>query len=124
MPDEPTKLQQNVNRYLSLVVLFLLIIAPPILCSLFYLSQVPDVTWERNDGLTIDRIWLYRDRRPVGIGYQSQRVTAEYSRSEVCVQTKLRFLLWGKSGRATPATTSRMLVRVDNRWQPSGEPCR
>lgn len=124
MPDQPSKLQQELNWYLSLVVIFLFIVVPPLLCSLFYLSQVPDLSWERNDGLTYDRIWLHRDRRPAGIGYQNQRVIAEYSDTEVCAETRLRFLLWGDSREAEPATNSRTLVLVDNRWQPSGEACR
>ena len=54
MSNHPNKLQQQLNWYLSLVVIFLLLIIPPILCGLLYLSRVPDVTWERRDGITDD----------------------------------------------------------------------
>ena len=115
---------ENLKWYLSLLVLFLLMVVPPTLCSLFYLSQVPDVTWASNDGLTYDRIWLYRDRRPVGLGYQNQRVVTEYSDTKVCVENKLRFLLWGRSRSAEPGLSSQKMIFVDSRWQPAGEECR
>ena len=124
MPAQPTNVQEKINWYLSLVVLALFFIVPPLLCSLLYLSQVPDISWERNDGLVYDRIWLHRDRRPAGLGYQNQRVAARYSDTEVCVETRLRFLLWRSSPEAAPATTSRELRLIDNRWQPTGQSCR
>lgn len=117
-------LQEKFNYYLTIVVLVLFIVVPPVLCGLFYLSQVPDVTWGNDESPAFTRIWMYRERRPVGIGYQSQRVTREYSATEVCVETKLRFLLWGESDRAEPATSSRVMVLANNRWQPSGQKCR
>lgn len=123
MTTPPSKFQENLNWYLSLLVLFLFIVVPPILCSLFYLSQVPDVTWERNDSLTYDRIWLHRDRRPVGLGYQSQRVVVEFSDVEVCVENKLRFFLWGRSQSAEPGVSSRRMVYIDHQWQPGAEAC-
>ncbi|NJN96129.1 MAG: hypothetical protein HC875_19495 [Anaerolineales bacterium] len=75
-------------------------IVPPILCSLFYLSQVPEVMWQRDDQLTFDRIWMYRERRPLGVAYQTQRVVEYYSPSEVCVQNDLQFFLWGAVNRS------------------------
>lgn len=123
MSKEPSKLQQQINWYLSLVVLFLLVIIPPILCGLFYLSQVPEVMWERDQSLTFDRIWLYRERRPLGIAYQTQRIIKEYSQTEVCVESNLRFLLWGSSKEAEAATSSRRMVWVDNQWQSTSEIC-
>lgn len=123
MPKQQSKLQEQINFYLTVVVLFLFVVIPPILCGLLYLSRVPDVTWDRNDGLTYDRIWMYRERRPVGIGYQNHRVVAKYSATEVCVKNRLRFFLWGAARRAEPSTTSQKMVFIDNRWQPTGEPC-
>ena len=123
MTTPPDKFQEKLNWYLSLLVLFLFFVVPPILCSLLYLSQVPDVTWERNDRLTYDRIWLHRDRRPVGLGYQSQRVVAEFSDIEVCVENKLRFFLWGRSQSAEPGVSNRRMVYVDHQWQPEAEAC-
>jgi hypothetical protein len=119
----PSKLQERINFYLTIIVLALLIILPPILCGLLYLSRVPDITWGSEDKLTYTRIWMHRERRPVGLGFQSQQVTKEYSFSEVCVETRLRFLLWGKSPKAEPVTSSRQMILVDNRWQPNGKPC-
>jgi len=109
---------------LSLAVVFLLIVAPPLLCGLFYLSQVPEWAWERNDGLTFDRIWLYRERRPQGVGYQRARVVTEYDSAEVCVETRLRFFLWGNASQAEPATTRQQMVLVDGQWQATGAECR
>ena len=123
MSNEPGKLQQQLNWYLSLVVIFLLMVTPPILCGLLYLSRVPDVVWERADQITYDRIWLYRERRPMGIGYQNRRVIAAYNDSELCAENNLRFFLWGKSSAAQPATTTQKMVLADNRWQPTGEAC-
>lgn len=121
---KPGRLQEKFNRYLSIAVLALFVIVPPILCGLFYLSQVPDITWGDENSPSFTRIWMHRERRPVGIGYQSQRVVAEYSTTKVCVETRLRFLLWGESNRAEPNTTSREMVLQNNRWQPSGQKCR
>lgn len=123
MPKEPSKLQQQINWYLSLFILFLFITVPPVLCGLFYLSQVPEVMWERDDSLTYDRIWLYRERRPLGIAYQTQRIVKEYSQTEVCVQGNLYFFLWGSSKEAEAAVSSRRVVWLDNRWQFTGQEC-
>lgn len=120
---QPSKLQQELNWYLSLFVIALLVILPPIWCGFLYLARVPDITWEGDDGISFDRIWMYRERRPVGIGYQSRRVIAEYSNEEVCAETRLRFFLWGSTDQAAPATTSQLMVLVDDRWQPTSEAC-
>jgi hypothetical protein len=119
----PTRLQQQLNWYLSLLVIGLIVIVPPLLCGLFYLSQVPEVNWIRADGLTYDRIWLHRERRPVGLGYQSQRRVAEYNPTKVCLENRLRFWLWAKSPLAQPAVTRQTALFVDNRWQPTGQRC-
>ena len=120
---QPSKTQQNISWYLSLVVIALLIILPPIWCGFLYLSRVPDVTWEGSDGVSFDRIWMHRERRPVGIAHQSRRVIKEYSPTEVCAETQLRFYLWGKSREADPSTASQVLTFANNRWQPAGEDC-
>ncbi len=124
MPKQPSKLQQQINWYLSLLVLFLFVTVPPILCGLFYLSQVPEVMWQGEGNLTYDRIWMYRERRPLGIAYQTQRVIETYSPTEVCVENKLRFFLWGSSERAEEATISQKMVFVDSQWQSTGQACR
>jgi len=124
MSKKPSNLQERINYYLTIIVLALVVIVPPLLCGLFYLSQVPDITWGPDNGLTFTRIWMHREPRPLGIGYQSQRVITQYSDTEVCVETRLRFLLWGQSDKAQPNTTSRELVLLDSRWQPNGEQCR
>ena len=124
MRKQPSKLEQEINWYLSLFVIFLFVTVPPVLCGLLYLSQVPEVMWQREDQLTFDRIWMYRERRPLGIAYQTQRVTQEYSPTEVCVQSDLQFFLWGSSNIAKPATSSRRMVLVDNQWQSTSETCR
>ena len=121
---QPSKTQQNISWYLSLVVIALLIILPPIWCGFLYLSSVPDVTWEGSDGVSFDRIWMYRERRPVGIAYQSRRVIEQYSPTEVCAETQLRFFLWGESREADSATATQLLTLADDRWQPTGEECR
>jgi hypothetical protein len=119
-----SKLQEKINLYLTIVVLALFIIVPPILCGLFYLSQVPDVTFGDENGLAYTRIWMYKERRPLGIGYQNQRVIKEYTNTEVCVETRLRFLLWGNSRLVKPNTTSRVMILAGNHWQSNGEKCR
>jgi hypothetical protein len=124
MSKQPTKLQQQLNWYLSLLVVTLMLVVPPILCGLFYLSQVPEVMWQRDDQLTFDRIWMHRERRPLGIAYQTQRVVEFYSPSEVCVHNDLRFFLWGRSTEAQPSTSSHRLVLVDNLWKSTGEACK
>ncbi len=120
----PSPLQEKLNWALTIIVLALVIVVPPILCGLMYLSQVPDITWGNEEGLAFSRIWMHREGRPLGIGYQGQRIVEEYSDIEVCVETRLRFLLWGDSRQAAPATNSRMMIWANDRWQPNGEPCR
>lgn len=122
MSNRSDRLKERLNWYLALIVLFLFAVIPPALCGLFYLSQVPDVMWQRSE-VSYDRIWLYRERRPVGIGYQSHRITESYSDTELCVENKLRFFLWGESSKAQPATTRQRMVLNDGQWQPTGEPC-
>jgi len=80
--------------------------------------------WQRDDQLTFDRIWMHRERRPLGIAYQTQRVVEFYNPSEVCVQNDLRFFLWGRSTEAAPSTSSHRLVLVNNLWQSTGEACK
>jgi hypothetical protein len=123
MSKKPSKLQQKLNYYLTLVVLVLLVVLPPLLCGLFYLSQVPDVTWGGGDSPAYTRLWVHRERRPVGLGLETRRMITTYSDTELCVQTKLRFLLWGTSPTAESATRQQRMVGVDQRWQPTGEAC-
>lgn len=123
MSKKQSKIQEQVNWYLSLVVLFLFLVIPPILCGLLFLSQVPDVTWGGDNNLSYTRIWMYRERRPLGIGYESRKVVERYSETEVCVQNRLRFFLWGKSREASPTTSETLMVFLNDRWQPSGENC-
>ena len=123
LEKRPNTWQEKLNWYLSIIVLALLTIAPPILCGLFYLSQVPDITWKHDDGLTLDRIWMHRERRPLGIGYQGQHVLYKYSDTEVCLETKLRFFLWGESRIAEPGTRNQKMILIDGDWQPTGERC-
>jgi hypothetical protein len=123
MSRQSNKLQQQLNWYLSLAVLFLLVLVPPLLCGLFYLSQVPEVMWARDENLTYDRIWMYRERRPLGLAYQTQRVIETHGPAEVCVENRLRFFLWGQAEQAEEATGSYKMVRVDNQWQSTGEAC-
>lgn len=118
----PTPLQERINTLLTIVVLALFVIVPPLLCGLFYLSQVPDISWG-DAPLNYSRIWMHRERRPVGIGYQNHRVISEYSETEVCVENRLRFFLWGGSRGAQPATSSQKMILVDQDWQATGEAC-
>ncbi len=123
MSKQASKFQQQLTWYLSLCVLALFLVVPPILCGLLYLSRVPEVMWEDEDLLTFDRIWMYRERRPLGIAYQNQRVIKTYSQTEVCVQNDLRFFLWGNSKEAKPNTSNHRMILVDNLWQSTGEAC-
>lgn len=123
-PKKSSKLQEKINYYLTIVVLILFVIVPPVSCGLLYLSRVPDITWAGDDGLTYTRIWMHRERRPVGIGIQRQLVVETYSDSEVCAELRLRFILWGRSPEAQPVTSERAMILVDGRWQPANEECR
>jgi hypothetical protein len=123
MAESTNQFKEKLNWYLTLVTLFLFVIVPPILCSLFYLSQVPEVIWERDDNLTYDRIWMYRERRPLGLAYQSQRVIQEYSPTEVCVENSLTFFLWGRAKEAKEASSSRKMALGEGGWQTTGEAC-
>ena len=121
---KPNAAQEKVNLILTIVVIFLLIVVPPVLCGLFYLSQVPDITIGDGAGPNYTRIWMYRERRPLGIGLQSRRVVETYSDTELCAETRLRFLLWGNSRLVRPATSSQIMTLQNDQWQPTGEECR
>lgn len=123
MTNKPSKRQEKLNWYLTIVVLVLFTCVPPLLCSLLYLSQVPDITWGDEASPAYTRIWMHRERRPVGIAYESRSIVEQYSSTKVCVENKLRFFLWGRSDRAEPATSRSEMILVDNRWQPTGEAC-
>ena len=99
---------------------------PGFLCALYYLSTVPDVTWQRGQqGLTIDRVWMARARRsPVGIGYESQRVTRAIADDKVCVTNTIHYFLWSDAGEAADgANYSRLFAKTDYGWQATGETC-
>lgn len=121
--EEPNKLQTEINWYLSLIVLILFIVVPPILCGLFYLSRVPDITWASDDNLTYTRVWMYRERRPLGLAFETRQLVERYTDTRVCVQNKLRFFLWGESDIAKPATSRHTMEFYDNRWHLVGEEC-
>ena len=121
---KPSKTQEKINFYLTIVVLILLVILPPLSCGLLYLSRVPDITWGNENGLTYTRIWMHRERRPVGIGIQRQRIIETYSDTEVCAELRLSFILWGRSREAEPVTSERTMLLIDGRWQPISEECR
>lgn len=122
-PKKPSKLQENINFYLTIVVLILFVILPPLSCGLLYLSRVPDITWGNEDGLTYTRIWMHRERRPVGIAIERQRVIKTYSDAAVCAELRLRFILWGHSPEAEPVTSKRTMILINGRWQPVNEEC-
>ncbi len=123
MTEKKNTLQEKINLYLSIVVLVLFVLVPPIACGLLYLSRVPDITWEGEDNRSYTRIWMYRERRPLGIAQEKRSVVEHYSDSEVCIETSLSFLLWGKSDKATPITNRHIMIFLNNRWQFNGEPC-
>jgi hypothetical protein len=123
MAEKPTKLQENINLILTIVVIFLMLVMPPIMCGLLYLSRVPDVTWGANDNLSYSRIWMVRERRPVGLGFETRRVITRLSETEVCVRNNLRLFLWAKSDEAKAATSNLKMILVGNRWQSAGEAC-
>lgn len=122
--EEPTKLQVRINTILTVVVLSLFIIVPPIMCGLFYLSQVPDVTLGNPDNARFVRVWMHRERRPVGLGFQIRQVAERYSDDEICARTSLRFLLWGESEAVERSTQTKVMTLANGRWQPTGEECR
>jgi hypothetical protein len=124
MTEQSNQLKEQLNWYLTIITLVLFVVIPPILCSLFYLSQVPEVSWERADNLTFDRIWMYRERRPLGIAYQSQRVIQEYSPTEVCVENSLMFFLWSRAKEAREASSSHRMTLGERGWQATGEECK
>ncbi len=121
--EGPTKVQERINYYLTLIVLGLFIILPPILCGLVYLSFVPDISWGDETSPSYTRVWMHREKRPVGIGYETRRVIQELDDTEVCVRTTLRFLLWQSSDIVENADRTQKMVQVNERWQPTGEAC-
>ena len=124
-PEKPT-LQQNIAWYLTLLLIIMVACMPGVLCSLYYLSTVPDITWQRGtDDLTVDRIWIERIRGPVGIGYETQRIKERLSDDEVCIKTTIRYYLWRTSRRdpVEGATYHQIHAKTQYGWQSTGQPC-
>jgi hypothetical protein len=120
--EAPESLPQKLHWYVSLLLVLVILFGSPLGCGLFYLSQVPDAVWGEGQ-LEYDRIWMARGRRPVGIGYETQRVVEEYNEAELCVEHRITFFLWGEMAEAEPATFRRVMALVDGQWQPTGEAC-
>lgn len=124
-PEQPT-FQENVAWFFTLLLIILVACLPGFLCSLFYLSTVPDVTWQRGrEDLTIDRIWMARLRGPVGIGLESQRVTDRINETQICVATNVRYLLWRDPDNESleNAKYSRIYHLTDQGWQMTADTC-
>jgi hypothetical protein len=129
MADEPAaispqeKLKQDVAWYLTLLLVIMVACLPGFLCSLYYLSTVPDVTWQRGD-LTYDRVWMARERAPVGIAYETQRIHENISAEEICVVNTIRYFLWNEvEGGDQNSRYSQLMVKTDNGWQSNGQSC-
>ena len=122
--SQPT-LQQNIAWYLTLLLITLVACMPCTLCSLYYLSAVPDITWHRGSyDLTVDRIWMARLRGPVGVGYETQRVTETIADDQVCVTNTIRYFLWSDAGEeAEGAEFSRLFAKTPQGWRATGEVC-
>jgi len=120
------KFKQDLAWYLTLLLIVLVTCTPGPLCSLFYLSRVPDVTWQRGrENLTVDRIWMARLRRgPIGVGYETQRITQTFSETDLCVTTTIRYFLWSDAGDDTTGTTYHLrYTKIGPNWQPTGASC-
>ena len=122
---KPT-IADNLGWYFSLVMVFLFICSPGVFCSLYYLSIVPDVTWQRGSrDLTLDRVWMVQSRGPIGIGYQSQRVSDEIAEDQVCVANTVRYFLWRRPKQTEIENTQSKtrFVLHTGRWQSASDPC-
>jgi hypothetical protein len=120
----PSTLERHLNRYVSILLLLVVAVVPTIMCGLLYLSRVPDVTWQRGE-LTYDRVWLARTRRPVGIGYETQRIRGQFGEGGVCVENKVRFFLWSRSPdlNGLNAAYAQSMVLTEYGWQATGQAC-
>ncbi|MEM7032712.1 MAG: hypothetical protein AAF629_24375 [Chloroflexota bacterium] len=126
--DEAPKptIADNFTWYFSLVLIVLVVCSPCMVCSLFYLNSVPDITWQRGSrDLTMDRIWMAQSQGPIGIGYQWQRVDAEISDTEVCVSNAVRYFLWRrpKLTDIESVETKTVFALQNGRWQSASKPC-
>lgn len=123
-PEPIYTLKDNLMWYASLGLIFLFICASFMLCSIFYLAQVPDITWEHED-VAYTRIFLVRSRGPVGIAYQTQRMGETTEQGEVCVTTKVRYLLWKNAPdiQNQNAETRLIYLNTATGWQPTGKIC-
>jgi hypothetical protein len=125
-PDPNLKyvyLKRDIAWYLTLLLLILVTCSPGPLCFLYYLSTVPDVTWQRGD-LTYDRLWMVRAPGPAGLGYERQRVKQSLADDRVCVANTVRYFLWQAAGEAAEGVRfSQVFRETANGWQPTGESC-
>lgn len=122
----PYTLRDNITWYATLLLVVIVAIVPTLLCGIFYLSRVPDVTWRHGD-LAHDRIWLARIPQPIGLGFESHRVAKSYNDHEVCVEVNVRYLLWSRPpdlGEDPNVTYSELMVLTKDGWQSNGEACR
>ena len=118
-------LKENIIWYLSLLTVVVIACGSLSLCAIFYLSQVPDVTWQR-DELTHDRIFLANVKGPAGIGHEARRLSRTISENEVCVTTTIRYYMWKQNRDTKDQNTvySFIFIRTGaNNWQATSNPC-
>jgi hypothetical protein len=74
-----------------------------------------------SDPLTPTRLWLVSEGGNRGLGWSTASVVAGAgSTDRVCVQTRVRFLLYRANGSAQPVTYCECYQRVGDRWQGAG----
>ena len=116
--------KENIIWYFSLLLTLTIICMSLGICSLVYLSQVPDITWRRGD-TTYDRIFMVEIEGPAGIGHEAQRTTQTLSDNEICVTTTLSYYLWQEDTEIkTPNTTfSYIFIRSGQKWMITEKEC-
>ena len=121
----PAQFQETISSILTILVIILVITTPCLSCSLYYLSTVPDVTWQRGSrDLTIDRIRMVDVRGPIGIAYETHRVDDVIDNEQVCVTSRVRYFLWRTPKEAIEnASFSQLYRATEAGWQATTEPC-
>lgn len=119
----PKRIGQEIGWYFSLLLVILVACLPGLLCSLFYLSTVPDVTW-RHGELAYTRVWMVQEKGPIGLALERQRVQNRPAADQACVRTIVRYLFWQQPDEAgRNSRYSRLYSHTDQGWQATGQRC-
>lgn len=103
--------------------LWLLVMAVPALA--FWLALQRELSWTRGPGgLVQDRIFYVDEPAAAGLGYLAARLTPAAAGGQVCVRTRVLYLLWRNTEGVEQNTAyCQCYTRAAAAYEPAAETC-